>query len=210
MALNRPVLMADGAVRSLHVLERIVHACGTSTTLEVVSWPSKAGSGSSIMTSVSMSYDCGLTEDEAYERIASLDEFAEYVDEAQAALDEVLPILTDEQAEQVTDAFPLWAAGVAYEAGDRRRHDGLLYRCVQAHTSQEGWEPPVVPALWVRTAKPDEVPEWVQPTGAQDAYAKGDRVRFEESVYESLIDGNVWSPAAYPAGWSLIEEGGAA
>ena len=47
--------------------------------------------------------------------------------------------------------------------------------------------------------------EWKQPTGAHDAYKKGDRVLFNGSVYESLIDGNAYSPTAYPAGWKLIE-----
>ena len=37
-----------------------------------------------------------------------------------------------------------------------------------------------------------------------DAYAKGARVSFEGSDYESLIDGNVWSPTGYPAGWKTI------
>ena len=46
----------------------------------------------------------------------------------------------------------------------------------------------------------EDVPDWVQPTGAHDAYQKGDRVRYNGNVYESLIDGNVWSPDAYPAG----------
>ena len=44
-----------------------------------------------------------------------------------------------------------------------------------------------------------------EPTGAHDAYKKGDRVLFNGSVYESLIDGNAYSPTAYPAGWKLIE-----
>ena len=46
--------------------------------------------------------------------------------------------------------------------------------------------------------------EWVQPTGAHDAYKKGDRVRFAGKNYESLMNGNVWSPAAYPAGWKEL------
>ena len=45
---------------------------------------------------------------------------------------------------------------------------------------------------------------WVQPTGAHDAYAKGDRVNFNGQDYESLIDGNTWSPSDYPAGWKAI------
>ena len=48
------------------------------------------------------------------------------------------------------------------------------------------------------------VPDWVQPTGAHDAYQKGDKVRYNGNVYESLIDGNVWSPDAYPAGWQKL------
>ena len=41
-----------------------------------------------------------------------------------------------------------WQAGVAYAVDDEVTYDGTLYRCVQAHTSQAGWEPPNVPALW--------------------------------------------------------------
>ena len=44
-------------------------------------------------------------------------------------------------------------------------------------------------------------PEWVQPTGAHDAYQTGDTVTFEGQEYVSLIDGNTWSPTAYPQGW---------
>jgi len=54
--------------------------------------------------------------------------------------------------------------------------------------------------------EPAEIPDWVQPTGAHDAYNKGDKVRFEGNVYESLIDGNVWSPSVYPAGWALVAD----
>ena len=48
--------------------------------------------------------------------------------------------------------------------------------------------------------------EWVQPTGAHDAYNKGDKVTFTDGkVYVSVIDGNVWSPLVYPAGWQIAE-----
>lgn len=52
---------------------------------------------------------------------------------------------------------------------------------------------------------PEDIPEWVQPTGAHDAYMKGDKVRYKGVVYESLIDGNVWSPETYPQGWAVVE-----
>ena len=51
------------------------------------------------------------------------------------------------------------------------------------------------------TSTGDAPAEWVQPSGAHDAYQVGDRVTFAGAVYESLIDGNVWSPTAHPAGW---------
>lgn len=65
------------------------------------------------------------------------------------------------------------------------------------------WAPGV--SGWRRVSTvANEVFPWVQPTGAHDAYQIGDRVAFNGSTYESLIDANVWSPAAYPAGWKLI------
>lgn len=47
-------------------------------------------------------------------------------------------------------------------------------------------------------------PEWQQPLGAHDAYAIGAKVLFGGKVWESVIDGNVWSPATYPAGWKEV------
>ena len=76
----------------------------------------------------------------------------------------------------------------------------MLYRVIQAHTSQADWTPDVTPALFVVVSL-DEWPEFVQPTGVHDAYNKGDKVTFNGKHYISLIDANVYSPAAYPAGW---------
>jgi len=58
--------------------------------------------------------------------------------------------------------------------------------------------------LGLHRQRPDEstTPDpFVQPTGAADAYSVGDRVTFEGAVWESVMDANVWSPTAYPAGW---------
>ena len=41
-----------------------------------------------------------------------------------------------------------WAAGQAVKVGDLRTYGGKTYRCLQAHTTQAGWVPPGVPALW--------------------------------------------------------------
>lgn len=107
--------------------------------------------------------------------------------------------LDDEQAESVTDLFPVWETETTYAVGDRRQYDGLLYRCVQAHTSQDDWTPPAVPALWVRTST-EEWPEWIQPAGAHDAYNHGDKVSHNGLHWISDIDANVYEPGVY--GWS--------
>ena len=108
--------------------------------------------------------------------------------------------LTDADALESVELFPAWASGVAYAVDERIQYGGTLYRVVQAHTSQADWTPDKTPALFVVVSL-DEWPEFVQPTGAHDAYKKGDKITFEGKHYISLIDANVYSPTAYPAGW---------
>jgi len=52
--------------------------------------------------------------------------------------------------------------------------------------------------------EPETYPDWVQPTGAHDAYNIGDRVMYKGEAWESTINANVWSPEVYPAGWKKI------
>ena len=116
--------------------------------------------------------------------------------------------LADDDAIVAPELFPAWAVGVAYAVDERIRYGEKLYRCVQAHTSQADWTPDNTPALWTEVAKPGEIPVWKQPTGAQDAYNTGDKVWYPDvntTVYESVIDNNVWSPVDYPQGWKLVE-----
>jgi hypothetical protein len=112
----------------------------------------------------------------------------------QAILDAVTP--TAPAAQEV----PAWAAGQAVTVGAQRWHDLTLYTCLQAHTTQSDWAPPATPALWkVHRA---DLAAWVQPTGAHDAYPLGAKVTYQGRVYESKIAANVYSPTAYPAGWT--------
>ena len=108
--------------------------------------------------------------------------------------------LTDEDALQAVELFPQWVVEHAYVVGERLQYNGVLYRVAQAHTSQADWTPDITPALFVAVSL-DEWPDFVQPTGAHDAYKKGDKVTFNGKHYISLIDANVYSPAVYPAGW---------
>ena len=108
--------------------------------------------------------------------------------------------MTDENALTAVELFPVWAIGRAYAAGERVRHDDTLYKCVQAHTSQPDWTPDATPALWVVVSL-DEYPEWVQPTGAHDAYNTGDKVSYNGKHYVCTIDANTYAPDVY--GWEV-------
>ena len=122
------------------------------------------------------------------------------------SMDAAGAMLTDEQAASVPALYSAWDTGTAYNAGDRRTYGGVLYKCLQAHTSQDDWTPDVAVSLWatVLIPDPDVIPDWVQPDST-NAYMTGDKVRYNGVVYRSLIDNNVWSPDAYPAGWEIVE-----
>lgn len=109
---------------------------------------------------------------------------------------------TDEGALKSPELFPVWnAQGVIYAAGDRVRYDDLLYKCLTEHTSQESWAPNVSPSLWVRIDDPAiEWPQWRQPTGSEDAYAKGAKVSHKEKHWVSDVDANTWEPGVF--GWT--------
>ena len=119
--------------------------------------------------------------------------------------------LTEAQALEVAAIYPEWEAGRSYAVGDILRHgvnsvgDPQLYRVVQAHTSQADWTPEATPALYDAFGLDESgYPLWSQPTGAHDAYNAGDIVDYNGTLYKSLMDGNVWSPEAYPQGWEVV------
>lgn len=118
---------------------------------------------------------------------------------------EKLADVDDTVAVYMTDCFPKWSANsVEYKKDDRVVYNGVLYKVLTAHTSQESWKPDVAPSLFVKVLTSEsEILEWEQPS-ADNAYMKGDKVRFNGKVYESLIDNNVWSPEAYPQGWQEV------
>ena len=116
-------------------------------------------------------------------------------------IEQLAVTLDDETALTGVELFPTWVVGKAYVVGDRVQHGGTLYKCVQAHTSQSDWMPSATPALW-KTVSLDEYPEWVQPTGAHDAYNIGDKVSYNGQQYICTTDANVYAPGVY--GWDLI------
>ena len=121
-----------------------------------------------------------------------------------------------------SSGYPLWVqplgATDAYNIGDIVSYKDKLYKSI---IDDNVWAPDAYPAGWEEytestgggdsgTTEPETppaetIPDFVQPTGAHDAYKKGDKVKFEGKIYESLIDNNTYSPSAYPAGWQEVE-----
>ena len=121
--------------------------------------------------------------------------------------------LTDEKAMEIVAVFDPWVVGKNYTVGDFVTYgmngvgDPQLYKVVQAHTSQADWTPDTVASLYSAIGLDNSGhPVWSQPAGAHDAYNEGDIVNYNGSLYRSLIDGNVYSPEAYPAGWVVCEQ----
>jgi len=87
----------------------------------------------------------------------------------------------------------------AYPIGWRVTSDGKEWESLVAGNV---WEPPT---NWREvTEEGAPPPEWVQPSGSEDAYSTGDEVSFGGLVYRSLIDANTWSPADYAEGWEQV------
>lgn len=90
-----------------------------------------------------------------------------------------------------------------------RLYEDELYKCVQAHTTQSDWTPDITPALWAIKSAPGVIAVWVQPTGAHDAYAIGDKVQWPDggNLWESTIAANTTEPGTLleHGYWVLIE-----
>lgn len=118
--------------------------------------------------------------------------------------------LTDEQAVEVATIYDTWHIGKTYAVGEFVLYgensvgDPQLYKVVQAHTSQADWAPDITPSLYDAIGLDENgYPVWSKPTGAHDAYNTGDIVDYNGVLYRSMIDGNVYSPEEYPAGWAV-------
>lgn len=121
--------------------------------------------------------------------------------------------LTEERALEVANIFPKYIIGKTYKEGEMFTFgangvgDPQLYKVVQAHTSQEDWKPDETPSLYTPIGLDEKgYPVWSKPSGAHDAYNTGDIVDYNGTLYKSLIDGNVYSPDEYPAGWEVVTD----
>lgn len=120
-----------------------------------------------------------------------------------AIIEQAAASLDDSTALEAVELFPAWATQTQYVANTRVRYNAQLYRCEQAHTSQDDWTPDITPNLWTPVAEPGEIPVWRQPTGAQDAYRIGDKVHYPDAdgpVYVCTLDYNIYAPDV--TGWT--------
>ena len=121
--------------------------------------------------------------------------------------------LSEEKAMEIAYVYDPWAIGKSYSVGDYLTYgendvgDPQLYKVVQAHTSQADWTPDVTASLYDAIGLDNSgYPVWSQPTEAHDAYNAGDVVNYNGVLYKSLINGNVYSPDSYSAGWEEYAE----
>lgn len=119
----------------------------------------------------------------------------------EAQQDTMLPLIPDAIIERMESWFPEWnGEGHAYEVGNIVSYGWVLYRCIQAHTSQQGWNPVDAASLWAKVLTDPDVPQpWEQPSST-NPYMKGDRVTHVGHTWVSDIDNNVWEPGVY--GWT--------
>lgn len=114
---------------------------------------------------------------------------------------------------EIPSVYPAYAVGKAYKTKDVFSYginavgDPQLYQVLQDHTSAAEWTPDTAVSLYKAIGVTETgYPVWVQPLGATDAYNTGDIVSYNGALYISTIDGNVWAPDAYPAGWTVYTE----
>ena len=119
--------------------------------------------------------------------------------------------MEESQMMEVASVFPEFKIGVAYKIKDVFKYgendvgDAQLYQVLQDHTSQSQWTPDTATSLYKAIGiTPSGIPEWVQPLGATDAYAKGDIVMHKDKKWKSTAENNVWEPGVY--GWEEVTE----
>lgn len=122
------------------------------------------------------------------------------------AMGKVTATLTDAQAIEVKELYPLWATDTAYTADTVVRYNDKLYRCLQSHTAQSDWTPDATPALWVEIAPKGEYREIKDGMLSTEAFTLGEIGWYKEkdNLFKSLIPANTYTPETYPSGWEQV------
>lgn len=183
---------------------------------------------------VSFSGDMTAVEDEILEQRAigklarefspskALEDLAKRQEEQEQSIKSILKTITlakdlsQDQKEEILSQYEEYKIGKEYKVKDKFTFDGKIYEVIQEHRSQTTWIPSSTPSLYTEFLNvkiKDEagntsevVAEFRQPTGAHDAYNKGDKVLFNGKVYQSKIDSNTFSPDQYADGWEEVTQ----
>ena len=124
--------------------------------------------------------------------------------EFRSTIDAIIVTLSDEQAISSSVLFPVWQAETTYTVGERVRYNNKLYKVLQDHDSQMGWEPLYAPSLFAALLIDEEnntILAWVQPDST-NGYKKGDKVIHNELFWVSSMDNNVWEPGLTNSPWT--------
>lgn len=125
------------------------------------------------------------------------------------AVKQARQVTDDEEALSLQVLYKQWnrQIGKTLQVGEYINYNDILYKVLQQHVVQDNWSPDVSPSLFAKVLVDptgETVLDWEQP-GSTNGYMTGDKVKFEDHIYVSVIDNNIWSPTAYPAGWELVE-----
>lgn len=150
----------------------------------------------------------------------ALEDLAQRQEEQEQSIKSILKTITlakdlsDDQKEEILSRYEEYKEDKEYKEGDKFTFEGKIYEVIQEHRSQRTWIPSETPALYkeflnvkIKDEKGNEsevVAEFKKPTGAHDAYQKGDKVSFEGAIYESIIDNNAFSPSEFADGWKKL------
>lgn len=133
-----------------------------------------------------------------------MNRYMQKAEEIRKAINKFAENQTDETLIDNKAAFRLWNGnGLAVKAGEIYLYNDELYRVVQDHTTQNDWTPDKTPALYTKISV-EEFPQWVQPTGAHDAYKIGKKVSHNGKHWINTYDNNIYEPGVY--GWEEIKE----
>lgn len=114
--------------------------------------------------------------------------------------------LDDKTASSGVELFPALAGGGALvAAGTRINWKGKLKRAAADLWDTPENTPDAAPTLWEDILYRDGVRIIPEVITVGLAFAKGELGYWGDELYSSLLDNNVWTPAAYPAAWERVE-----
>lgn len=123
--------------------------------------------------------------------------------EIRAMIEKQTDALSDTDILKYPGFVEKWETDTTYSVDKRIAYKDVVYKVLQAHTSQVDWTPDTAVSLYAKVLIPstDTVPEWEQPEST-NPYMKGDKVTHKGKTWTSDIDNNVWEPGVY--GWTEV------